>query len=97
MSSLQIGLELNGTAIGFPSIFYSDLVIAVYNVRLRKRLVFEKDLASLIDLGLVTVMPASFELVYQVSADDQADQYIIAASLNSSFIMDSPVHINVVR
>ena len=94
---MQIGLELNGTAIGFPSIFYSDLVIAVYNVRLRKRLILEKDLASLIDLGLVTVMPESLELVYQVPIDDQADQYIIAASLNNNFIMDSPIHINVVR
>ena len=94
---MQIGLELNGTALGFPSILYSDLVIAIYSVRQKRHLLLEKDLTSLIDLGLVTVMPASFELVYQVSNEDQSEQYVIAASLNNNFIMDSPLHINVAR
>ena len=100
-SFLKIGLELSNTAIDFPRILYSDLVIAIFSVkRGSKRLVMEKDFKSLIDQGNdanleIQVTQCNFELVYQVSNDQRSNQYIIAASLNNNFVKDCPLYIDI--
>ena len=92
---------MSNTAIDFPRILYSDLVIAIFSVkRGSKRLVMEKDFKSLIDQGNdanleIQVTPCNFELVYEVSNDQRSNQYIIAASLNNNFVKDCPLYIDI--